>query len=541
MKMMLTVEDVLQRKPFHSAKVLAGRKGLNRPVKWSHILEVNNAEEFVNGEELILTTGMNLQHGQKSQLAYIEKLIKLNTACICIELGSSILGIAQDALALAEMHDYPVIVFEETVKFVEITQDLHTAIINSHHEMLTDLDRLSTEFHSLSLQPNGIMKILQAVYQYFHKPVCFLSPDSIQYYPVNKKEAAFFIKELDLENRPYMEHNDDILLSAAVRMFDQVWGYIVLMEADQIHHDFSTLVLDRAATAISQVTLRYKELAEKKHCLEEDFIRSCLSNDSVDFNRFHSILPTYYANAAYRLLCIPTHQNQLSLMNSKADFQNTHTAMMLRTLLQKEGYSPIISVHPHEIICIIFSSPSNVNTNGQWEKLRVKLTQLCAKLLNGQLFGISSSYSSLELVTKAYEEANDVLHLRKQAEIISPFFDNLGIYRLLLPLQKTGALQRYIEDYIGGIIEYDKVNNSELLKTLAVYFECNGSRKMAAERLFIVRQTLYHRLEKLRSLLGDGFTEPTSRLALEAAIKGYELENSLRKKQENLLIHEGRN
>ncbi len=541
MKMMLTVEDVLQRKPFQYAKVLAGRKGLNRPVKWSHILEVNNVEEFVNGGELILTTGINLQRGQKSQLDYLEKLIMLNTACICIELGSSITAIADDALAFAEMHDYPVIVFEETVKFVEITQDLHTSIINHHHQMLTDLDRLSTEFHSLSLQPNGIMKILQAVHHYFHRPACFLSRDSIQCYPLDKKEALSSINEQDLENRPCMEHDGDIILSAAVRMFDQVWGYIVLMEADTIHYEFCTLVLDRAATAISQVMLRYKELAERKHCLEEDFIRSCLSSDRVEYDRFYSILPTFYVNTAYRLLCIPAHPNHLAFTNGKADIHNTQISMMLRTLLQKEGYSPIIAVRPYEVICIIYPCTNHKDTKGQWEKLSVKLTQLCAKLFNTQLFGISSSYSSLELCAKAYEETSDVLHLRKQTESISTFYDDLGLYRLLLPLQKTGMLQRYIDDYLGDIIEYDKRNNSELLKTLAVYFECNGSRKAAAERLFIVRQTLYHRMEKLRSLLGEEFTDPASRLSLEAAIKAYELENSLRKKQDELLIHEGRN
>ena len=34
---------------------------------------------------------------------------------------------------------------------------------------------------------------------------------------------------------------------------------------------------------------------------------------------------------------------------------------------------------------------------------------------------------------------------------------------------------------------------------------CNGSKKETAEQLYVVRQTLYHRLEKLEELLGTDF------------------------------------
>ena len=60
--------------------------------------------------------------------------------------------------------------------------------------------------------------------------------------------------------------------------------------------------------------------------------------------------------------------------------------------------------------------------------------------------------------------------------------------------------------------------DSNLFETLCVYLECGGSKKETADRLFIVRQTLYHRIEKLELLLGEDFMAPSNRLALEVAI-----------------------
>ena len=64
----LTVRDVLSRDSFKHAKVVAGKEGLDRQVKWSHVLEVKEFDALINGGEMILTTGVGLQLDLPSQL-----------------------------------------------------------------------------------------------------------------------------------------------------------------------------------------------------------------------------------------------------------------------------------------------------------------------------------------------------------------------------------------------------------------------------------------------------------------------------------------
>ena len=60
------------------------------------------------------------------------------------------------------------------------------------------------------------------------------------------------------------------------------------------------------------------------------------------------------------------------------------------------------------------------------------------------------------------------------------------------------------------------------MNTLSLYLKFNGSKKETAKHLFIVRQTLYHRLEKLYELIGEDFMEPPKRQAFEFAVAAYE-------------------
>jgi len=82
-------------------------------------------------------------------------------------------------------------------------------------------------------------------------------------------------------------------------------------------------------------------------------------------------------------------------------------------------------------------------------------------------------------------------------------------------LQMQVNLKEVVNDYLQPIIDYDKQHNGRLMETLEVYLQTNGSKQETANQLFIVRQTLYHRLKKLETLLGKEFMSGHNRITLE--------------------------
>src|SRR5699024_10538603 len=127
------MQDIMQRDSFKHAEVIAGKKGLHRQVNWTHILETNQFESLINGKELILTTGADLNLDMKTGKKYIITLIEKDAAGICIELGTHVHYIDQAIIEIANRAQFPIIIFKQFVKFVEITQDIHAFIINKHH------------------------------------------------------------------------------------------------------------------------------------------------------------------------------------------------------------------------------------------------------------------------------------------------------------------------------------------------------------------------------------------------------------------------
>ena len=531
-QLQIPIAKVLDRPLFKYAKVVAGHTGLDRQVKWAHVLEVHDFESLINGGELILTTGVGLQLDLPTQLKYVTRLIEKEVACICIELGPYFNEIPAEIIDLANKHHFPIIIFEKTVKFVDITQDLHTLIINQHHHMLSQLDTLSRKFIDLSLSPNGILKILQEMHTFFRQGVIFIGDlQKSYYYPSEMKEVEKKL-EYQLTRTPVDSQTDEYTVIAASRSFacmpirglGQLLGFICLeFTPPPRTADMTFLLLDRAALAIAQVLLRSRTIAERKQKSEGEFVRNLLNGRPVDQDEINAFLPTPSSNMYYRIITIDVNESVADIDEDDWEEIRIQRSMTLRALCNRNGFFPAVSSMKNQIILIAsyLSATEYVKSTDRFIQLLHQIESLENNdYLDGSRcqFGISSVYQQINNVQLAYEESRKVLSLHKMNLIQTYFYEKLGIYRLLSKLNSTEQLQTFVDDYLSPVIAYDKEMDSELLNTLRIYLECGGSKKETAERLFIVRQTLYHRLEKLETIIGSDFMEPTNRLAIEVAI-----------------------
>ncbi|WP_252501689.1 PucR family transcriptional regulator [Sporosarcina sp. Marseille-Q4943] len=533
-ELQIAVSDILKRPLFKDAKVVAGEEGIGRQVKWAHVLEIQEFESLINGGELILTTGVGLQLDLPTQLKYVKRLIEKNVACICIELGPYFIEIPHEIIQLANEHRFPIIVFEKTVKFVDITQDLHTAIINRHHQMLSQLDALSRKFIDLSLAPNGILKILQELHLFFKQGIMFIgNHEKSYYYPSEMKEVESVLQQnTNLFSSPQKEEHiisiqERSFACMPVRGLGQLLGFACMEITAPRTDDMTFLILDRAALAIAQILLRSRTIAERKQKSEGEFVRNLLNGRAVDQDEIHAYLPTPSSNMYYRIFTI--HIDDLALDIADEDWEEIRIqrSMTIRTLFNRHGFFPAVSSVKNEIVIIAFflsASEHKKETDRYLQVLHlIERFNHSDYLLGSKCrFGIGTVYQDIKDIKKGYEESRKVLTLHKSGLVTTYFYEQLGIYRLLSELTASNQLQSFVDEHISSVIAYDKENDSELYETLCVYLECSGAKKETADRLFIVRQTLYHRLEKLEVLLGNNFMESQKRLAIEIAIHAYQ-------------------
>ncbi|SEI98500.1 purine catabolism regulatory protein [Bhargavaea ginsengi] len=528
----LTVGEILQRESFHKAKLAAGASGLSRKIRWSHILEVREFEELINGGELILTTGISMTLDLDTQLDYIRRLDELGASALCIELGDPSRKVAPEVIDLADRRGFPIIVFDEVIRFVDITQDLHTALINRHHKMISELDRLSGRFIELSLTSNGILKILQELHEYFRREAIFIADRPAPYfYPSEAKESEALLRALvDSEGGleacgRYADTPAGRYASVPVRGPGQVWGRLFLGMDEPLRDDFYFLILDRAGLAISQVLLRNRTVEERKQNLEDKVVRDLITGRRADPDTVRAVLPARGRNMYYRIFSIRMPEKPPFPSQDLLEEELVQRALLIRSLFQRHGFFPAITSGENEMVVIAFfiSEEQQSRSASRFQPLIQDFRNMQPQQFEGSRFGIGKTYQDISDIRKAYRESEDVIRLQDEGITESEFYEGLGIHRLLLLLKRSGELETYVDDYLGALLEHDARHDSRLFETLVVYLECGGVKKEASDRLFIVRQTLYHRIGKLEALLGSNFMDPANRLALEVAIQAYRM------------------
>lgn len=85
------------------------------------------------------------------------------------------------------------------------------------------------------------------------------------------------------------------------------------------------------------------------------------------------------------------------------------------------------------------------------------------------------------------------------------FFDEMGVFQLLFSIEDKNILKQIEHKYLSGLREYDQKHNAELEETLHNYllFDCN--LKAMAENLFLHRNTINYRLNKIKEITNCQF------------------------------------
>ena len=98
-------------------------------------------------------------------------------------------------------------------------------------------------------------------------------------------------------------------------------------------------------------------------------------------------------------------------------------------------------------------------------------------------------------------------------------FSSLGVYQLLGQLEDIPAVREFTQKVIGPLVDYDEQHRSSLVQTIDAYFKNHGNISQTAETLFIHRNTLLYRLDRIQDLTNHDLNQSNMRLALHLALK----------------------
>ena len=103
----------------------------------------------------------------------------------------------------------------------------------------------------------------------------------------------------------------------------------------------------------------------------------------------------------------------------------------------------------------------------------------------------------------------------------------LDARELLRKLARSPDLAPFRE-LVEPLAQHDRENASFLIRTLRAYFASGESTSEAAERLFLHRNSVPYRLDRISRLTGLDWRDPQARLALKLGLMAMEEERENR-------------
>ena len=206
----------------------------------------------------------------------------------------------------------------------------------------------------------------------------------------------------------------------------------------------------------------------------------------------------------------------------------TERREMLRKMLEAEFRACKILHMPspsHEED-VIFLLPAGISGTEQVRRLLESVIKKCEKryrILAAAGIGVAREYP--EELRDSWHEAESAL---KMADLVSAeshvcFYEDMGVYSLIAQIPNGKFLDSYVEKRLGRLIEADQVQEGKLCDTLEAYLDHNCNANATASALYIHRNTMRYRLEKIYKILEaeSGDLSFFMELKLAFAVKKY--------------------
>ena len=299
---------------------------------------------------------------------------------------------------------------------------------------------------------------------------------------------------------------------------DRARGYLsIIGPADELDM-LDKLTTEHGAAACALEMAKAKAVSEAKKELRGDFLEGILAG-------------TYERNEIERLkmrLDHDTDQPHAVLTFAWNDEQENsvrHLETAVNWVLQSHNRPALVHIYGGTTVTL-FQGLRNEEDLGSARELERRLREYLevekrdVVLVSG-LAGPADNLNDWPLIYQQAIQAmklGDRLGMKRLVE-----FDSLGVYQLLTQLDDNPTVQEFSGRIIGPLAEYDARHRSNLVNTIAAYFEHHGNISQTAESLFIHRNTLLYRLERIRDLTGHDLDQADMRLALHLALKLWQL------------------
>ncbi|WP_300007105.1 helix-turn-helix domain-containing protein [Pseudonocardia sp.] len=282
-------------------------------------------------------------------------------------------------------------------------------------------------------------------------------------------------------------------------------GAIVLIDPQRTAGEPALMALEHGATILAMELARVRSLAESELRLRRDLVDELLNGTDEDSGLARAMALGYDLQRPHRVVVI----------EGRGRTRDTDTFFQaVRRAARDEPAGTLLVARGADVVLL-------ADCEADWESLRKSVMR---ELGGGRArLGVGECCERVAEFPRSYQQAKLALRLPAQAEWDDRAirFDDLGVYRLLVGIEDLGEVERFVQHWLGKLLDYDEQRGSELVRTLSHYLKLGGSYELTAKALIVHRNTLKYRLQRIRQIGGLDLGDPETWFNLQLATRAW--------------------
>jgi DNA-binding PucR family transcriptional regulator len=367
---------------------------------------------------------------------------------------------------------------------------------------------------ALAAALHAMTELAVAVEDQFGNLRAWAGPGPPEPYPKqSRRRRAELLAEAGRRSGPL---RDQDRLIALARSGAGVLGVLALVDPDRRATEHQAFALEHAAVVLAIELAHQRDLAEAELRFRGDLVGDLLTGIHTESAVSRAAALGHDLRGAHQVLIIRWSGTQ----NGEGVVPAVERAARLCDV------DALVSRWSGAVV-MIAARPASWDATSHWVELHHALSEVLPGT-RGRI-GVGGVRESPSQLPRSYSEALHALAIRQLSQVGGlTSFDELGVLRLLFTSEDHSAVDQFVRDWLGVLIDYDGEHGADLVATLSQYYANGGNYDVTAAALRIHRSTLRYRLKRIRELTGHDLGGVDSRLNLQIATQAWQILHEVR-------------
>lgn len=517
--MSVTVRELLSLEEFKDYMAIGGKGGLDKEVKAVNVMDAPDVDEWIKGGEIVLTTGYLFRDNLSFLVELIEKINNAGAAALFIKEQRFIGKIPPCAIKKANELNFPLINMPNYDGFTNVINPVLSKLIFEQTQIIKHHEEIHREFTDIAIKGGDIAMTVNVMSKMLKKEVV--------YWDILNEEIYSFPEKVEKEE--FVAIRDQEYTCINVYMQHKQYGYIAIKEKNYEAKNFDLIVIENAMIVIQLIVQKKLSAMQLERKYRDQFVLDLIFgniSNLVDIEN-RAKLYKFRINRNYRVVVfeIQEENKKVCSLDEEEEQKNRILQDIRKQLTDK--FSQVMYTQLADSVVFILEEEyiSEVANEYVWktiENVRKRVDETYRVAIKA---GVGEVKKLIINISESYREAQYAIKLSQKMKKgnVTTVYGELGVYKLLDKIASEEEVTGFCREKLEPLLEYERKNKTELLKTLIAIVENNWNLKETAQKEFVHYNTIKHRYHKIEEILKSNFEVTSNKLEVELAIKVYQM------------------